>query len=139
MRYKITAPLKNFTGQSVGIAFQSGVAEVDDTNDVGRSAIAYFQRAGYRVDEIRDEDRVEVLAPADDDQRHGDGPYDPAGHKADEVLAYLDGASYEEAVRVLDAEAAADGKARVTITGKRDEILAAKTPASADDQKEQGA
>ncbi|MEE4540984.1 hypothetical protein V2S66_03250 [Streptomyces sp. V4-01] len=130
MRYKITAPLKGFTGQSVGVAFQSGVAEVEDTSDAGRSAIAYFQRAGYRVDEISDGESAEVLAPVD-----GDKPYDPAGHKADEVLAYLDGASYQEAVRVLDVEAAADGKARVTITGKRDEILAAKTPAPADDQK----
>lgn len=129
MRYKITAPLANFTGQSVGVAFQAGTAEVDDTSDAGRSALAYFQRAGYRVDEVRDEESEEVLAPVADDSVQGDGPYDPAGHKADEVLTYLDGASYEEAVRVLDAEAASN-KARITITGKRDEILAAKNPAT---------
>ncbi|WP_435112026.1 hypothetical protein [Nocardiopsis synnemataformans] len=52
------------------------------------------------------------------------GPFDPSADGVDAVLAYLDTADYDEAVRVLDAEA--DGKARSTILGKREEILAAK-------------
>jgi hypothetical protein len=119
MRYKITCPLKNFNGQSVGVVFKDSTAEIDDSNDAGRSAHAYFSRAGYRVEPIHD-------LPVDDDTEQDSGPFDPSDHKADEVLTFLDTASYEEAVRVLDAEA--DGKNRVTITGKRDEILANKTP-----------
>lgn len=129
MRYTITAPLKGFTGQSVGVAFQGGTAQVSDDNDGGRSALAYFHRAGYRVEEVTDE----APKPAKNDAGGGEA-FDPSGHKADEVLTYLDSASYEEAVRVLDAEGSADGKQRVTITGKRDEILAGKTPAPADTQ-----
>lgn len=132
MRYKITAPLKGFTGQSVGVVFKDGVAEIDDTTDGGRSALAYFQRASYRVDPTRDD---EPAAP--DPAVGGDEPFDPSDHKADEVLSHLGTASYEEAVRVLDAEAA--GKDRVTVTGKRDEILTGKAPttpaAAGDDQK----
>lgn len=52
------------------------------------------------------------------------GPFHPAGATVEQVLEYLDGADYVEATRVLVAEEA--GKARSTILGKREEILAAK-------------
>jgi hypothetical protein len=52
------------------------------------------------------------------------GQFDPSADGVDAVLAYLGTADYDEAARVLDAEA--DGKARSTILGKREEILAAK-------------
>lgn len=130
MRYKITAPLTGFTGQSVGVVFKDSAAETDDTTDAGRSALAYFKRAGYSVEPIRDQTEK-------DEAEQDSGPFDPSGRKADEVLAYVGAASYEEAVRVLDAEA--NGKNRVSIVGKRDDILADKTPitpaAAGDDQK----
>ncbi|MEV2274039.1 hypothetical protein AB0I72_00505 [Nocardiopsis sp. NPDC049922] len=52
------------------------------------------------------------------------GPFDPSAAGVDAVLAYLETADHTEATRVLDAEA--DDKARSTILGKREEILAAK-------------
>ncbi|MFD5975563.1 hypothetical protein [Streptomyces bacillaris] len=50
-------------------------------------------------------------------------PFDPAEHNAKEVLAYLDTATEEEALRVLDAEAGADTP-RAGITKVRDKVLA---------------
>lgn len=53
----------------------------------------------------------------------GDGtPFDPAAHNAAEVIAYLETAEKHEALRVLDAEAADDGKKRSTVLAKRDEV-----------------
>lgn len=119
-RFEVRAPLPQFTGTVVGVDFKAGIAQVDTDNDAGRSAYAYFERAGYR------------LAPAEP-ETEADGPqfppppewFDPAAHPVEEVLAHLNEADTEEATRVLDAEAA--GKKRVTITAKREEILAAKT------------
>jgi len=124
-RFEVRAPLPQFTGNVVGVDFVAGIAEVDTDNDAGRSAYAYFERAGYRLSPVQAE-------PEPSSTPEDDGPFDPSEHKADEVLAFLDSASYEVAVRVLENETA--GKNRVTITGKRDEILADKTPAPADDQ-----
>lgn len=50
--------------------------------------------------------------------------FDPGEHKVDEVLAYLATATQEEALRVLDAEAAAN-RPRTSIVNARDDILAA--------------
>lgn len=50
--------------------------------------------------------------------------FDPAEHKVPEVLAYLATASEEEALRVLDAEAAAP-KPRAGIVNAREDTLAA--------------
>ncbi|MGW5352209.1 hypothetical protein ACWERV_17070 [Streptomyces sp. NPDC004031] len=124
MIVQVTAPLKGFTGKVVGISFTGGTAEVDTSTDHGRAAYAYFDRHGYRLDR-----------PAPDEPETppaGDEPFDSAEHSVDDVLAHLDAASYEEAVRVLDAEVA--GKNRVTITGKRDALLATKTPTEGDTQ-----
>jgi hypothetical protein len=130
MRFTVTAPLKGFTGKVLGIEFKGGTADLDTSNDHGRAAYAYFDRHGYRLDRVEpDEPQDGPQTPAGDDE-----VFDPADHKADEVLAHLDAASHEEAVRVLDAEAS--GKDRVTITGKREEILADKqqsTPPAGDD------
>lgn len=124
---KVTAPLKGFTGKVVGIEFRDGVAELDNSTDHGRAAYAYFDRHSYRLepDQLDEEQDDGGQTPSDDPS------FDPAAHSVDEVLDYLDRASYEETVRVLDAEA--DGKDRVTITGKRDALLADKTPAEGND------
>lgn len=53
------------------------------------------------------------------------GPFDPSAHDMPTVLAYLDQADLDEAVRVLDAEAAGS-KQRKGVLGVRDELLASK-------------
>lgn len=121
MLFKVTAPLKQFTGKVVGVEFRQGRAEVDTGSDFGRAAYAYFNRHGYRLD-------AEPAEPQDNGGQvpPDDGPFNPSGRSVDDVLAHVTAAPYEEAVRVLDAEAA--GKNRVTITGKRDALLADKQP-----------
>lgn len=144
-RYKIEAPVRSFTGESVGVHFHKGTGYVDDSSKEGRAALEYFRRHGYGVapnDGKTEEERVQELVtgtPAQREPAATDGPFDPAKAKVEEVLAYLDEADLDEAVRVLDAEAAAKTP-RVGITSKREEILAAKAPAApaGDDQKGAG-
>ncbi|KAB8186870.1 hypothetical protein FH608_046105 [Nonomuraea phyllanthi] len=50
MRYRITTPVRGFTGEVAGVAFANGSAEVDDAANV--RAVAYFRRKGYRVDAV---------------------------------------------------------------------------------------
>lgn len=50
-RYIITSPVKGFTGARVGLNFVDGKAETDVT-----SAIAYFIRHGYSVEDTEGED-----------------------------------------------------------------------------------
>jgi hypothetical protein len=131
MRYEVRAPLAGFTGNVVGIDFQGGTGEFDDNNDAGRSARAYFERAGYRMDplEAAQPDPEPPPPPAD--------VFDPSAHTVEDVLAHLDAADADEAARVLDAEEA--GKNRATFLKQRDAILAAKTtpapPEGDNDQK----
>ncbi|MGW7198461.1 hypothetical protein [Streptomyces chryseus] len=125
-RYQIEAPVRSFSGESVGVSFQRGTGYVTDATKEGRAALEYFRRHNYGVslaEEKTLEERVQdlVTGPA----AAGGSAYDPAEHSVEDVLAYLDEADHDEAQRVLDAEAA--GKDRVTITKLRDEILAAKT------------
>ncbi|MFF3857526.1 hypothetical protein, partial [Micromonospora sp. NPDC002575] len=52
-----------------------------------------------------------------------DGPaFDPTGYQVKDVLAYLQDATEEEAMRVLDAEAA--GENRKGIASQRETVLA---------------
>ncbi|MEU6222247.1 hypothetical protein [Streptomyces sp. NPDC047042] len=144
-KYKIEAPVRSFTGESVGVYFQKGTGYVTDGDKAGRAALEYFRRHGYGVapaDEKTEEERVQELVTGTSAQRQplvDDETFDPAKQKAGDVLAYLDKADLDEATRVLDAEAAAKTP-RVGITSKREEILAAKAPAApaGDDQKGAG-
>ncbi|MGW6455513.1 hypothetical protein ACWF94_06215 [Streptomyces sp. NPDC055078] len=133
-KYKIEAPVRSFTGESVGVYFQKGTGYVDDSTKAGRAALEYFRRHGYGVapaDEKTEEEAVLELVTGVPAQRGAveTEPFDPAKHGVETVLAYLDEADLNEATRVLDAEAAAK-KPRVGITSKREETLAAKTPAA---------
>jgi hypothetical protein len=124
---KITAPTP-ITAEVAGVAFARGVALVDPET-IKPGSLAYFRRRRYQVE---DQDP----APADTEPAPGPeaGAYDPkAADNFQDVLAYLARGDVDEAeaVRVLDAEAA--GKARVSITKHRAEILAAKRQAVADD------
>ncbi|MFG2963577.1 hypothetical protein ACGFZS_09835 [Streptomyces sp. NPDC048288] len=130
-RYKIEAPVRSFSGESVGVQFTRGTGYVDDSTKDGRAALEYFRRHHYGValaDEKTEEERVQEMvtgAPAQRGPIAPDEPFDPAKHSVDEVLAHLGEADLSEATRVLDAEAAAT-KPRVGITSKREDILAAK-------------
>lgn len=136
-KYRIEAPVRSFSGESVGVQFHHGTGYVTDADKSGRAALEYFRRHSYGVapaDDKTEEEAVQELATGTPPQREPDGPYDPADAKPADVLAYLDEADEGEALRVLDAEAA--GKNRVTITKHRDDILASKQPtAPADDTK----
>lgn len=140
-RYKIEAPVRSFSGESVGVTFSKGTGYVTDETKEGRAAVEYFRRHHYGValaDEKTEEERVQELVTGTPAQRAPippAEPFDPSQHGVEDVLAHLDEADLEEATRVLDAEAAAK-KSRVGITSKREEILAAKTPTApaGDDQ-----
>ncbi|MCX5229676.1 hypothetical protein [Streptomyces sp. NBC_00233] len=120
--YTVESPRRDFTGESVGVHFHKGTGQVDDSTKDGRAAIEYFRRQGYALTP-ETEDEPDVEEPQDGWQE----PFAPAAHDVTDVLAYLEIADLDEALRVLDAEAAAK-KPRTTITGKREDILAAKTP-----------
>ncbi|WP_338699194.1 hypothetical protein V2W30_22655 [Streptomyces sp. Q6] len=95
------------------------VVEVDDEAAAGWAD-------GERAEAAPDDAPVTVAAPstveAEDDG--ADKPFDPTAAKVDEVLAFLSTADEDEALRVLDAEAAAK-KPRASVLKERDAILAA--------------
>lgn len=136
-KFQIEAPVRNFSGEVVGVAFQKGTGYVENLTDEGRAALAYFRRQEYGVAEAPEKSMAEAVM---DLVTGPDGGYDPGKQSVEDVIAYLGGADAAEAARVLDAEAA--GKNRVSITKQREAILASKTTQSdpatapaADDQK----
>lgn len=134
-KYKIEAPVRSFSGESVGVHFHKGTGYVDDSSKEGRAALEYFRRHGYGVapaDEKTEDEAVQELVAGTPARREPEGPFDPAKHTIADVLAYLDGADLDEATRVLDAEAD-QTKPRTGIVSRREEILAAKsTPTPAE-------
>lgn len=62
--------------------------------------------------------------PATTDDQGAGEPFDPAVHDVHQVLAHLETASHDEALRVLDAEAGPEGKQRKGILNNREDILA---------------
>jgi hypothetical protein len=140
-KYRIEAPVRAFTGESVGVHFRQGTGHVDDSTKEGRAAVEYFRRHGYGVfpADQETEETTEVAAPADamTNLGHGSAPsvgyglgvqdgsvptgggeeFDPSEHKQDDVLAYLDRTDDEtERQRVIDAEA--NGKKRKAILAR---------------------
>ncbi|MEU0084898.1 hypothetical protein [Streptomyces sp. NPDC006274] len=137
MRYRITAPEARFNGESVGVSFNRGTGFVEDTDKPGRAALEYFRRHGYSVSPSPEqslEEPVEGLVTGATTSSEGsDELFDPGEYGVEQVVEHLNGADLDEALRVLDAEAA--GKDRVTITKLRDDVLAAKAsgaPAAGD-------
>ncbi|MFD3717270.1 hypothetical protein [Streptomyces sp. NPDC058674] len=144
-QFEISAPVRTYTGDIVGVPFRDGTGYVNNTTDEGRSALAYFQRSAYGIREVENGDAPVVVNPVADPKEFttltggsiaqtgalAAGRFDPADHNTAETLSYLDGADAAEAERVLDAEAA--GKNRGSITRHRESVLAAKQPAPADD------
>lgn len=126
--YRIEAPVRSFTGESVGVQFLKGTGFVNDSTKEGRAAVEYFRRQGYGVslsDGKTDEERAQELVTGTASQRKPlapEEPFDPSKHDAPEVLAYLDalGADDSDAVAEFDRVLAAerDGKARKTILAR---------------------
>ncbi|MGW2209916.1 hypothetical protein [Streptomyces sp. NPDC001781] len=126
-KFRIEAPVRSYSGESVGVTFTKGTGYADDSTKEGRAAIEYFRRQNYGVfpaDEATEE-TTEVASPADalTNLGHGSAPsvgfgmgvqttpvtpveYDPSKHSQDEVLAYLDAASDDEVQKVKAAESA---------------------------------
>ncbi|WP_327430930.1 hypothetical protein [Streptomyces sp. NBC_01236] len=55
-RYRITAPIADFTGSSVGVNFTNGVAEIDvpiaDQSAPMSRVLTYFRAQGYGVEPL---------------------------------------------------------------------------------------
>ncbi|CAM5589436.1 hypothetical protein [Streptomyces purpurascens] len=140
-KYRIEAPVRAFTGESVGVHFAKGTGFVDDSSKEGRAAVEYFRRHGYGVfpADQETEETTEVASPADAMTNIGHGsapavgyglgvqdgptptgggePFAPSEHKQDDVLTYLDRTDDEtERQRVIDAEAG--GKKRKAILAR---------------------
>jgi hypothetical protein len=128
MKYRIEAPVRSFSGESVGVTFTKGTGFVDDSTKAGRAALEYFRRHGYGVspsDGKTDEERAQEIVTGVVGQREPivtDEAFDPSKHDAPEVLAYLDALSADDydAVAEFDRVIAAerDGKARKTILAR---------------------
>lgn len=121
-QFTVTAPVADFTGESVGVAFKDGVGHVNDASKEGRAAIEYFRRRDYTLTAVVDEEPEEQTGQQQAGEDEGDKPFNPSEHNADEVIAYLDSLVNEdthdtaEFNRVIAAER--DGKNRKTITEK---------------------
>ena len=126
-QFTVTAPEAGFSGEGAGVVFKDGVGLVDDSTKEGRAAIEYFRRRGYTLtSESVDEESEELDGgPSDPDEDDGDEPFDPAEHKAEEVIDYLGtldrdtDKGNDEFDRVIAAEA--DGKKRTTILALSDQ------------------
>ena len=152
-KFRIEAPVRSFSGESVGVSFNKGTGYVDDSTKEGRAAIEYFRRQGYGLfpaDEAT-EDATETGSDVDalTNLGHGSAPsvgfgmgvqtepltpvdYDPSKHSQDEVIAYLDASNDEEVQRIKAAESV--GKDRKQIAAyERKTTPAPQT--SGDDQK----
>ncbi|MFF0512432.1 hypothetical protein [Streptomyces sp. NPDC004250] len=65
--FRIEAPVRSFTGESVGVHFHKGTAHVDDGSKDGRAALEYFRRHGYGVFPAdQDTEDATDATPADD-------------------------------------------------------------------------
>ncbi|MGW3847181.1 hypothetical protein [Streptomyces fagopyri] len=126
-KYRIEAPVRSFSGDSVGVTFTKGTGFVDDSTKEGRAALEYFRRHGYGVapsDGKTDEERAQEIVTGVPAQREPVTPvaYDPAKYNQDDVLVYLDSLadkdsdSQAEFDRIIAAER--DGKARKTILAR---------------------
>ncbi|MBK3631567.1 hypothetical protein JHN52_01045 [Streptomyces sp. MBT97] len=136
-KFRIEAPVRSYTGESVGVSFNKGTGFVDDSTKEGRAAIEYFRRQAYGVfpaDEATEESTEATSAAADVDALtnlgHGQAPavgfgmgvvtepvapvdYDPSKRSQDDVLAYLDQVDDEEVARIKAAEAAGKDRQKI--------------------------
>jgi hypothetical protein len=57
--YRVTTPVLGFTGQSAGVNFTNGVAEVGEG-----PSLAYFRAAGYGVEDLEEPTGEHAADPA---------------------------------------------------------------------------
>ena len=67
-RFKINTPVRDFSGESAGVRFHRGEAEVSTDSDYGVSALSYFRQAGYGIEpldgvSVDDALRTQTLTP----------------------------------------------------------------------------
>jgi hypothetical protein len=93
---------EGFTGESVGVLFNDGIAEVD--SDTQWAQLNYFRQAGYGVEPAEGAEGSDEEPPA---------AFDPGEHTVVEVNAHLDAADAAERERVLDAELGGNARAGV--------------------------
>ncbi len=70
-KFKITAGVAGFTGESVGVHFRDGLAEVDTYTTQGVSALSYFRSAGYGIvpmDGVEVDDAIRSATFTPDDE-----------------------------------------------------------------------
>lgn len=146
-QYKVEAPVRSYSGESVGVQFTRGTGFVNDATKEGRSAIEYFRRQGYAllpIDEASDEGVPASTGPVATEDAltnlgHGSAPsvglgigipdeqppvtvstapeFDPSKHNQDDVIAYLDRTD-DDAERQRVIDAEADGKKRKAILAR---------------------
>lgn len=126
--YRIEAPVRSFSGESVGVQFTKGTAFIDDSTKEHRAALEYFRRQGYGVslsDGKTDEERAQETVTAVTGQRAPatpPEPFNPTDHDVAEVLAYLDSLGTDDSDAVAETErviaAERDDKARKTILAR---------------------
>lgn len=147
-RFRIEAPVRSFTGESVGVHFNKGTGYVDDSTKEGRAAVEYFRRHAYGVfpADAEAEESTEAASgaasPVDvmTNLGHGsapsvgyglgvqDGPtptgeqFDPSKHNQDDVIAYLDSLVSDDTNDTAEYErviaAERDGKKRKAILAR---------------------
>ncbi|WP_143662948.1 hypothetical protein [Streptomyces bobili] len=137
-KFRIEAPVRSYTGESVGVSFNKGTGFVDDSTKEGRAAIEYFRRQAYGIfpaDEATEENTEATstdggTVDALTNLGHGSAPsvgfgmgvqtvpvtpvdYDPSKRSQDDVLAYLDQVDDEEVARIKAAEAAGKDRQKI--------------------------
>lgn len=62
--FTVRTVLEGFTGESAGVHFVDGVAEVDSVDDY--AALQYFNSAGYTVEKKASRSKASTAKPAED-------------------------------------------------------------------------
>ncbi|MHA4776067.1 hypothetical protein L1085_016345 [Streptomyces sp. MSC1_001] len=139
-KFRIEAPVRSYTGESVGVHFHKGTGYVDDSSKDGRAALEYFRRQAYGVfpadqeteddTEVGSSDTAEIEAMTN--LGHGSAPsvglgigipdtqppvtpveFDPSKASQDEVIDYLDHADDNEVQRVKALESAGKNRKQI--------------------------
>ncbi|MFF3310486.1 hypothetical protein [Streptomyces sp. NPDC002952] len=160
-QYKVEAPVRSYSGESVGVQFTRGTGFVNDATKEGRAAIEYFRRQGYALLPVDEEDGEAVPAPtgpaspedAMTNLGHGSAPsvglgigvpdqqppvtvatapeYDPSKYNQDDVLAYLDSLTNKDS----DSDAEFNRVIAAERDGKKRKAILARGEQTKEDQK----
>ncbi|MFJ3537051.1 hypothetical protein ACIPQA_16460 [Streptomyces sp. NPDC090109] len=162
-RFRIEAPVRSYTGESVGVHFTKGTGYVTDSTKEGRAAIEYFRRQAYGVFPADQDTETATQADPGDTEAveamtnlgHGSAPsvglgigipatqppvtpveFDPSKATQDEVITYLDQADDNEVQRVKALESAGKDRKQIAAYERKTTPV---PQAGADDAKGQSA